>query len=737
MKIASTVLFILSFVGAPSLENPATSAIEVEKRIEDLLARMTLEEKLGQLQQLAGHEYGKLKPEHLTAARGGRLGSVLNVLGATNVNELQRAAVEESRLRIPLLFGYDVRHGYRTVFPIPLGEAASWDPVVAERSAAVAAAEAAAAGVKWTFAPMLDIVRDPRWGRVAEVSGEDPFLGSVMGAARVRGFQGADPSARDRVLACAVIWVGYGAAEGGRDYNTTEISEPTLRNVYFPPFHAAVKAGVATFMSAFNDLNGTPASSNRFTLTDVLRREWGYDGLVVSDWEAVAQLMNHGVAADGASAAALAMNAGVDMEMVSDLYNRHGAQLVKEGRVPMAAVDEAVRRVLRAKFRAGLFERPYVDQRLETAVLLKPEHLTAAREAAARSLVLLKNENNALPLRRDVKRIAVMGALADARKDQLGAWASQGKAEHTVTVLDALRSRLGKKTEVVSVLGCGPRDCKDEDIAEAVRAAGRADAVVFVVGEDARMSGEASSRSSLDLPGRQLELVQAVHKTGKPYVIVLMNGRPLSIGWLAENSPAILEAWHPGTQGGPAIADALFGDVNPGGKLPMTFPRTVGQVPIYYNHKNTGRPFDPKNRFTTGYIDLPNTPLFPFGHGLSYTTFTLAGLELSASSITADGRLSVRVDVENAGLREGDEVVQLYLRARASSLTRPVRELKGFERVRLGPGEKRRLSFALGRDEIGFVNASGRLVVEPGRFEVYVGTSSVGGLKAEFEVTAQ
>jgi len=399
-------------------------------------------------------------------------------------------------------------------------------------------------------------------------------------------------------------------------------------------------------MSAFNDLNGTPSSSNRFTLTEVLRREWGFDGLVVSDWEAVAQLMNHGVAADGASAAALALNAGVDMEMVSDLYNRHGPQLVREGRVKVAAIEEAVRRVLRAKFRAGLFERPYT-------------------------------------------------------------------------------------------LGCGPRECKDGDIADAVQAAERADAVVLVVGEDALMSGEAASRSSLDLPGRQLELVQAVHKTGEPYVVVLMNGRPLTIGWLAENSPAILEAWHPGTQGGPAIADALFGDVNPGGKLPMTFPRTVGQVPIYYNHKNTGRPFDPKNRFTTGYFDLPITPLFPFGHGLSYTTFKLAGLELSASRIAPGGRLAARVHVENTGSREGDEVVQLYLRARASSLTRPVRELKGFDRVRLAPGEKRWLSFELGPDEIGFVDASGRLAVEPGRFEVWVGTSSVGGLKAEFEVIAQ
>src|SRR5436305_4774748 len=627
----------------------------IERRINALLARMTLEEKLGQLQQLDGEGNGNFRPEHLDLVRRGLLGSTLNVRGVARTNQLQHVAVDESRLKIPVLFGFDVIHGYRTIFPVPLGEASSWDPAAAERSASIAAAEARAAGVHWTFAPMLDIARDARWGRIVEGAGGDTFLGMAMARARVRGFQGRDYSAQDRVLACAKHWVAYGAAESGRDYNSTDMSERTLREIYLPPFKAAVDEGIGTFMSAFNDLNGVPSSANPFTLTKVLRGEWKFDGFVVSDYTAVEELIKHGLAADGTDAANLALNAGVDMEMVSRLYNQHGAELLKSGKLTQATIDEAVRRILRIKFRLGLFDHPFADEARERAVILSPQNLAAAREIAARSMVLLKNERETLPLSKDVKSIALIGPLADDQVDMIGSWSGDGNASDAVTLLAGIKAKVSPSTKINYAKGCDVKGDSTEGIDEAVRAARKSDVVIVAVGEAADMTGEASSRSSLDLPGRQLDLVKAIQATGKPVVVVLMNGRPLTINWIAENTPAILETWFAGTQAGNAIADVLFGDVNPGGKLPVTFPRTVGQEPLYYNHMNTGRPPDANNKYTSKYLDVSWTPLFPFGYCLSYTEFQFSNLQLSAKSIRPDGRLTVSCDVENAGRRAGDE----------------------------------------------------------------------------------
>jgi beta-glucosidase len=731
----TSLLLILCFIFAIPASSSSSQRNSIEAKINALVARMTLAEKLGQLQQLDGEANGVYRPEHPDMIRKGLLGTTLNIRGAKRTNELQRIAMQESRLKIPVIFAFDVIHGYRTIFPVPLGEAASWDTKAVERAAAVAAAEASAAGVRWTFAPMVDIARDARWGRIVEGSGEDTFLGSAMASARVRGFQGKDYSAPDKVVACAKHWVGYGAAEAGRDYNTTEISERTLREIYFPPFKAALDAGVGTFMSAFNDLNGEPTSANPFTLTQVLRKEWKFDGIMVSDYESVRELMNHGIAATEADAAQAGLSAGVDVEMVSRLYNKHGAQLIRDGKLSMAAIDEAVRRVLRIKFRLGLFDNPYTDESRESAVMLSRENQAAAREVAGRSLVLLKNERETLPLNKNISSIALIGPLADDQLSMIGSWSGDGRKEDAVTVLAGIKAKVPASTKINYAKGCDVLGGTTDGITEAVRAARQSDMAILAVGESADMSGEASSRTSLDLPGHQLDLVKAVVATGKPTIVVLMNGRPLTINWLSENTSAILETWFAGTQAGNAIADALFGDVNPGGKLPLTFPRSVGQEPLYYNHKNSGRPADANNKYTSKYLDMPWTPLYPFGYGLSYTQFKLSNLQLSTKSITPNGRLTVSVEVENTGKRAGDEVVQLYIRDLAGSITRPVKELRGFERVTLQPGEKRRLEFQLTSEHLGFYNRDMRFVVEPGEFKVFVGNSSEGGLESNFTVT--
>lgn len=707
---------------------------DVEQRVNSLLSQMTLEEKLGQLQQLDGEGNGNFRPEHVDLVRKGLLGSTLGVRGTRPTNELQRVAMTESRLKIPLLFGFDVIHGYRTIFPIPLAEASSFDPSLAERSAAVAAQEANNVGLRWTFAPMVDIARDPRWGRITEGAGEDPFLGAAFARARVRGFQGDNYGAPDKVLACAKHWVAYGNAEGGRDYNTTDLSENTLREIYFPPFKAAVDAGVGTLMSSFNAINGVPASANAFTLTKVLRDEWKFDGFVVSDYTSVRELINHGIAANEEDAAAAALNAGVDMEMVSRSYNIFGPKLLQQKRLSQATIDEAVRRILRIKFRLGLFDHPYTDEAREPTALLRPESIRLARDGAGRSMVLLKNERETLPLNKNVGSIAVIGPLADERRAPLGWWAGDGKEENTVTPLAGIKAKVSPQTKVVYAKGCEINNDSITGFQEAVNLAKASDVAVVFVGESHEWAGEAASRSTLDLPGRQMELVQAIQATGKPTVLVLVNGRPLAIGWIVNNVPAILESWMGGSESGNAIADILFGDVNPGAKLPVTFPRTVGQVPIYYNHMNTGRPPEAENRYTSKYIDSPWTPLFPFGYGLSYTSFKISNLQLSAPRIGANGKLTVSVEVENTGKRAGDEVVQLYIRDLVASMTRPVKELKGFQRVSLQPGEKRRVEFMLGHEQLGFWNREMRYVVEPGEFRVMVGANSVDTIEAKFEV---
>jgi beta-glucosidase len=734
---SKTLLLVFAFIASTIAAPAAPPQSDIENRINALIAKMTLEEKLGQLQILDGEADGKYRPEHLEMIRKGLLGSTLNVRTAQKTNELQRIAVEQSRLKIPVLFGFDVIHGYRTIFPIPLGEASSWDMAAIERAASIAAAESAASGVRWTFAPMVDIARDPRWGRIIEGAGEDPFLGSAIARARVIGFQGRDYSSPDKIVACAKHWVAYGAAEAGRDYNTTDVSERTLREVYFPPFKAAVDAGVGTFMSAFNDLNGVPTSANPFTLTKVLRGEWKFDGFVVSDYTSVEELLKHGIAANEAEAARLALTAGVDMEMVSRLYNKHGAQMIKDGKLSVATIDEAVRRILRIKFRLGLFDKPYTDESRERAVILSRENRAAAREVAARSMVLLKNDRDALPLSKTAKSIAVIGPLADDQKNMIGSWSGDGRWEDAVTLLAGIKAKVSPATKVAYAKGCDIAGDSTEGFAEATRIASQSDAVVVAIGESADMSGEAASRVSLDLPGRQLELVKALQATGKPIAVVLMNGRPLTINWIAENAPAILETWFGGTEAGNAIADVLFGDVNPGGKLPVTFPRAVGQVPIYYNHKNTGRPPDPNNKYTSKYLDAPVTPLYPFGYGLSYTQFRFSNLQLSARSIRPNGRLTVSVEVENIGKRAGDEVAQLYIRDAAASVTRPVKELRGFERISLRPGQKKRIEFTLAPEQLGFYDREMRFVVEPGQFKVMMGSSSADGLEASFEVVEE
>ena len=737
LTLATFVLFIIAAVlPGPAQRRPVPSSPTtnpaIEAKISALIGKMTLAEKLGQLQQLDGDYRGFARPEHFEMARKGLLGSTLNVRGVKFTNELQRAALE-SRLKIPMLFGFDVIHGYRTIFPVPLGETASWDLALIEKNSAIAAAESRAAGVHWTFAPMVDIARDPRWGRIIEGAGEDTFLGSEVAAARVRGFQGRDYSANNRVMATAKHWVGYGAALAGRDYSTTDLSERALREIYFPPFKAAVDAGVGSFMTSFNDLDGIPATANPFVLKDVLRREWRFDGLVVSDYTAVMELMFHGLARTESDAAMYALNAGTDMEMVSRFYNQHGAELVKDRKVSMATIDEAVRRVLRVKYRLGLFDKPFGDEALEQREVFKQANRDAAKLAAEKSFVLLKNQNGTLPIRPDVDEIAVIGALADNKAEMNSNWSGDGRPEDPITVVEALRQKYPNK-KLRFEPGCDPKCESDAGFAKAVDAAKSSDFSILVLGESQDMSGEAASRSNIDLPGRQLDLVKAVHATGKPYVVVLINGRPLTINWIAENSPAILEAWFPGTMAGPAIVDTLFGNANPGGKLPVTFPRSVGQIPIYYNSKNTGRPFKATEKYTSKYLDIPNTPLYPFGFGLSYTQFRLSSLQLDKEQILPGGSVRVSVDVENVGRREGDEVVQLYINDVAATVTRPVRELKGFRRVTLRPGQKQKVEFTLSPRELSFLGRDLKPVVEPGTFIVYVGNSSEGGLQTTFEV---
>jgi beta-glucosidase len=715
---------------------------------------MSIEEKIGQLTQIAGGPFFPgPKPEEVI--RKGGAGSVLWLNDTQQFNALQKIAVEESPSKIPLLFALDVIHGYRTIFPVPLAMASSWDPSVAERAQAVAAKEARAAGLHWTFGPMLDIARDARWGRIVEGAGEDPCLGAAMAFAQVRGFQGPSVGTPDHVVACAKHFAGYGAAEGGRDYDPVYLPETRLRNVYLPPFQAAVKAGVGTFMSAYMDLNDVPASGNHFLLQDVLRGEWGFQGFVVSDAFAVGNLVIEGFARDGRDAAARALSAGMNMDMASGTFSENLAGLVEDGTLKVTDIDAAVRPILAIKVRMGLFEHPYTDETKLAQVLARPENRQEARLAAQRSMVLLRNEGGILPLAKSLKNVAVIGPLADSMEATEGSWMVFGHTPAAVTVLEGLRTRLPEaqvtyapgpeiRREIVSFFddmmpGANKKPVQTPEQAEAafqtaVATARTADVIVMVLGENADMAGEAASRASLDLPGRQEELLKAVVALGKPVVLVLLNGRPLSISWAAENVPAILEAWEPGSEGGHAIADILFGDANPGGKLPVTFPRKGGHVPLYYARDLSHQPED-HPMYRSRYWDGPTTPLYPFGFGLSYTTFSITDLKVATPQVKLGTQVSVTAEVTNTGSVVGDEVVQLYIHQRAGSDSRPMRELKSFERLTLKPGETKMVSFLLGPAELGYWSTNaGKWVQEAECFDVWVGADSTATQCTEFEV---
>jgi beta-glucosidase len=705
--------------------SPAAASTDFTRQIENLLARMTLDEKVGQL-NLVSH--GPKFPGY-DFIRQGRAGAVINFNNPQDIAAAQKAA-RESRLGIPLLFSLDVLHGFRTVYPVPLAETATFDPALSRLASEWAARESAYIGVQWTLAPMADISRDPRWGRIVEGSGEDPYVGRVFAAARVEGFRAGGLAAGPKHFA------GYGKVVGGRDYDATEVPVTTLRDVVLPPFRAGIEAGSISVMSAFNALNGLPATANRWLLTDVLRGEWKFDGFVVSDWASIEELLGHGLAADGAEAARQAFLAGVDMDLMGRLYEQHLADEVKAGRVPLAAIDESVRRVLRAKFRLGLFDRPDADPSRSDAVFPTPESRKASLTVARETLVLLQNRDAVLPLRAPTRSVALVGGLATSQWDLLGPHAARGHAEDTVTILDNFRRRAEAAGVALShAPGCDP-DCKTtEGFATAVEAARSADVVVAVLGEPREISGEAASRAYLTLPGRQRELLDALVATGKPVVVVLLGGRPLEFGPIAEKLSAILMAWYPGTEGGAAITETLFGDVNPSGKLPLTWPRTVGQIPIYYNHLPSGRPTEPGQRFTRNYLDESLAPLFPFGWGLSYTQFSFSNPIVATPKLKGADTLEVRVTVTNTGTREGKEVAQLYVRDPVASRSRPVRELKAFDKVALAPGEARTLALRVPVRELGFHLEDGTYVVEPGRFEVGVGGNSLAELKGSFEVT--
>jgi beta-glucosidase len=712
---------------------------DIDTKVESLLEKMTLQEKIGQMVQIAGPK-GEIPEDLKQQLREGRIGSMLNIIVPETNREIQRIAVEESRLGIPLLMGRDVIHGYRTIFPIPLAQAATWDPQLAKACARIAAQEAASAGFQWTFAPMMDIARDPRWGRIAEGFGEDPYLASQFAAAMVQGFQGDDLAAPDSIAACAKHFAGYGAAEGGRDYDTTCIPEELLRDVYLPPFKTAVDAGATTVMAAFNEINGVPATGNVRLLRKILREEWGFHGLVISDWCAPAEMISHGFCEDLKDAAEKSILAGIDMEMQSSAYAGHLEELIVSGRVPMELVDDAVRRILGIKFRLGLFEksRTYSAKQPDAPDAAR---LNLARQAALKSIVLLKNNNGALPLSKEIRSIAVIGPMADDPYEVLGTWNRDGKIEDTITPLAALRSFLGASVDIHYCAGLEySRSMDTHQFREALDLAYQSDVVLIFAGEEAILSGEGHSRAHLNLPGAQEALITEIAKSEKPIILTILAGRPLTIGTIMEKAAAVLYAWHPGTMGGPALVDLLFGIESPSGKLPVTFPKTEGQIPVYYNHKNTGRPPDalaltmiddiPRRAYQSSlgdaarYLDIGYLPLFPFGYGLSYTEFAYSNLRLSSEKIRLGEILKVEVQITNTGKMEAEEAAQLYVRDLTASMTRPVRELKGFKRLRLKPQETQTISFELPSENLGFHNSAMQYVVESGRFQLWVGGNS-------------
>jgi beta-glucosidase len=724
-------LHIAAAIGAATLALAAQAQdAQVDRKVADLLKQMTVAEKVGQLHQLSGRQFtGPASSEYtakLADIRAGKVGSMLNVIGVADTREIQALALQ-SRLKIPLLFSLDVIHGYKTVFPVPLGEAASWDMEAIELSAHIAAKEAAAAGIHWTFAPMVDVARDPRWGRVMEGAGEDTYLGSQISTARVHGFQGKKLGATDSVMATAKHFAAYGAAIAGRDYNAVDMSMQQLYEVYLPPFKAAADAGAATFMNSFNTLNGVPATGSSLLQRDILKGAWKYKGFVVSDWGSVREMVPHGYAADLSDAAVKAINAGSDMDMEGYAYSQHLEAAVKAGKVKMATLDDAVRRVLTKKFELGLFDDPYrySDAAREKSVLGDQSHRAAALDVAQKSIVLLKNDGKLLPLSREARRIAVIGPLADAQRDLEGGWVVQGERAKVVSILEGMRGHAGK-AEISYAQACAPGCASADGFADAVATAARSDVIVLAVGETWDMSGEAKSRTDISLPGQQEALFKALKATGKPVVVVMLAGRPLVFNTIADQADAIVYAWFPGSEGGNAVANVLFGDVNPSGKLPITFPRSVGQIPLSYAQYSTGRPVtDEKNVvYKSAYIDSVNTPRYAFGHGLSYTEFKYSGLTLSSLAMAGTQKVTLSFDLANSGKAEGTEIVQLYLRDMVSSVVRPLKELKGFQKVHLKPGETRRVSFTIDRDTLSFFNSQLAWGAEAGDFKLMVGSAS-------------
>ena len=707
-------------------------------KIDDLMKSMTLEEKIGQL-SLFSSDWDvtgpTLNPNYKKLIREGKVGAIFNAYTVDYVKDLQKMAVEESRLHIPLIFGYDVIHGHRTIFPIPLGQASSWDLGMIEQSESIAASEATAEGINWTFAPMVDIARDPRWGRVAEGAGEDTWLGCKVAAARVKGFQGPDLKSGKTLLSCTKHFAAYGAPQAGRDYNTVDMSQLSLYEWYLPPYRACVDAGVASAMTSFNEIAGVPSTANKWLLTDLMRKDWGFKGFVVTDYTSINELVEHGIAADVKEAADLSMNAGVDMDMQGSTYMDYLQTLIKEKKVSMERIDEAVRVILEAKAKLGLFENPYrfCNKERQSKEIMTAENIAFARKMAASACVLLKNDKQTLPIPATVKTIAVIGPLGDSKKDMLGNWSAAGNWEKCVTLVEGLKDKYKGKAEILYTQGCNSNDDDQSGFAEAVKVAGKADFVVLALGENGWMSGESSCRTSIDLPGVQNDLAAEIVKTGKPVAVVLFNGRPLAMEKLHSIAPAILETWFGGTEAGNGIADVLSGDVNPAGKLTMTFPRSVGQIPIFYNVKNTGRPYtptDPKAKYLSHYLDCSNDPLYPFGYGLSYTSFAYKDIHAKVSG----DKIQVSVNVTNTGTRDGEEVVQLYIRDKVGTVTRPVKELKGFQKILLKKGESKVVDFTITRDDLAFYHTDLKKYWEPGEFDAFAGGSSATTISAKFEL---
>lgn len=723
----SILLLFTSFLGISQQKN-------IDQRVNDLLQKMTLEEKIGQLNQYSGDNTvtGPLtiNPNKKEEIKAGKIGSLLNILGSEYTRQYQELAMQ-SRLKIPLLFGLDVIHGYKTTFPIPLAEAASWDLTAIELAARIAAREASASGIHWTFAPMVDISRDPRWGRVMEGAGEDTYLGSKIAYARVKGFQGNKLGDLTSVMACAKHFLAYGAAIGGRDYNSVDVSERTLWETYLPPFKAALDAGAATFMNSFNDINGIPATGNKYIQRDILKEKWNFTGFVVSDWNSIGEMVNHGYNKDKKDAAFSAITAGSDMDMESNAYRDHLAQLVREGKIPESLVDDAVKRILRKKFELGLFDNPFrfSDAKRQQKELNNPENTKAARDIAAKSIVLLKNETKTLPLSKETETIAFIGPMAKLKRANHGFWAVDLKdidSTYIVSQWEGLQRKVSKDTKLLYAKGCGILNTSKAGFQEAIDVASKSDVVILSIGERYDMSGEAKSRSNIGLPGVQEDLIKALQKTGKPIVILINAGRPLVFNWTADNMPTIVYTWWLGSEAGNAIADVLFGDYNPSGKLPMTFPRAEGQIPIYYNYLSTGRPAKDENDkiYVSAYTDLQNSAKFPFGYGLSYTTFGYSDLTLSKLVINKNELLEVSVTITNTGKFTGEEVVQLYLKDKVASIVRPVKELKDFQKIKLEAGEKKTITFVINNEKLSFYHHNLDFSSEAGAFDVMIGSSS-------------